>query len=98
MYRVARRAAFAYGFVLKYKRPALCRVATRARVRLGRMRERAAMGRVALVRIMAVAATHLPFQHGMVIGKVELPAFIEVALKTGFRRLPWVQDGVVRAA
>jgi hypothetical protein len=48
--------------------------------------------------IMAVAATHLPFHNRMMMRQVELAALIEMALETSLRRLPWIQNGVPRAA
>jgi hypothetical protein len=53
------------------------------------------MHRIALVRIMAVAASHLPFQYRMMIGQVELSPFIQVALKTNLRRFPGIDNGVM---
>ena len=96
--RVAGRAAFAHRFMLENKRPALRRVTFRAGVGLRQVRERPAASCVAFVRIVAITATHLPFQHRMVIGEVELPALVEVTLETGLRRLSRIQDRVVRAA
>ena len=46
---------------------------------------------------MTTAATHLSVQHRMTVGKVELPAFVQMALKTDVGRLFGIDDGVMRA-
>ena len=95
MHRMAGGAAFAHRLVLEDKGTALRRVAPCAGVRLRCVRERAAMSGVAFVRIVAVAATHLPFQDRMVIRQVELAALVEMTLKAGLWRLAGIQDRMV---
>ena len=50
-----------------------------------------------MMRVMAVAATHLAFEHRMMVRQVELSALVQMALKTGLRRFARVDDGVARA-
>jgi len=93
---MARRATLAHCLMFKHKWPALRRVAFRASIRFRRVRERSAVHRVALVWIVAIAATHLPFDDGMVMWETELRALIKVTLETSVRRFFWIQDRVVR--
>src|SRR5512133_1539221 len=46
------------------------------------------------MRIMAVGTGDFPFKHGVVVGEVELSAFVQVALKTDFRRAARVDDSL----
>ena len=50
------------------------------------------------MRVMTIAATDFPFQHLMMIGKIELAALVEVALETGFGRFARVDDRMIGAA
>ena len=98
VHRVAGGASLAHRFMLEHKRPALRRMAPGARLRLGQMRERTAVRGIPAMRIMAIAAAHLPFHDRMMMRQVELAALVEMALETSLRRLLWIQNGVPRAA
>ena len=87
-------AAFAHGFMLEHKRPALRDVAFAAGFLFGAQGSSAANHRLAFVRVMTVAATDSwppsdrvgmrAFQNRMSVRQTELPPFIQVALKAGF--------------
>ena len=79
---VACSAAFAHRFMAKNKRPELRRVTLGANFILPHQGRAAADDHRALMRIMAVAATDLAFEDGMMGGQVELGLFVEVTLKT----------------
>ena len=59
---------------------------------------RCALGCDPFVRLMAIAAAHLAFQHGMVMRQCERRANIQVALETGVRRLSGIDDRARPAA
>src|ERR1035438_8561369 len=96
-------AALAQRLLLEHERPALHLVALRA-IFLLRKQLRAAAGvGDALVRRMALDASHPAFGHGMVARKIELAAHVRVALVTGgfnrarrFEREPAAQDFPLR--
>ena len=90
--RVAGGASFAHGLVLEHKRPALGGVAPAAGlVDSGEGRSHAAHARP-FVRIVAVAAAQLAFQHGMMKRQVELAALVQVTIKTDLRRAVRIDD------
>ena len=51
-----------------------------------------ALSRDPLVRLMAIAAAHLAFQHRVMMRQLKRCANVEVALETGVRRLSWIDD------
>ena len=59
---------------------------------------RGAARRDPLVRFMAIAATHLAFQDGMMMRQLKRCANIQVTLETGVRRLARIDDGTSAAA
>ena len=59
---------------------------------------RGALRRDALVRFMAIAATHLAFQDGMMMRQLKRCANVQVTLETGVRRLSWIDDRAFSAA
>ena len=91
-------AAFAHRFMLEHKRTALRCVALTAGVVLGEQRRSAASHRWTFMRIVATAATHLPVQHRVAVGQLELSALVQVALEADFGRLPGIDDRVMRPA
>jgi len=46
------------------------------------------------VRVMAIGAAHLAFEHGMTMRQLKLRAHIQVTLETCFRRAPRIDDRV----
>jgi hypothetical protein len=89
-------AALTHRLVFKYKWPALRGVALEARLVLAQERNAAAFERLldvrgralhrhAHVRIVAISTTHFPFQHRVVMRKLETCAYLEVTLETRFR-------------
>ena len=91
-------ATFPHRLVLEDERPALRDVALRALVALTRHIERPAGRRLAFVRVMAIAATHLSMRHRMRVRQVESPFHFEVALETDFRRTVRVDDRIPGSA
>lgn len=85
-------AAFTHRVVLKNKGAFLLGVAGRTGLVRGREINSAALDRVAFVWIMAIGARDLAGQHRVRMREVHLAAFVQVALKTGFRRLIRVHD------
>ena len=98
MHGVAGGAAFPQGLVFEHKRPELCRVTLTAGLVLRKQRSPSGLHRRALVGVVAVPATHLAFEHRMMVRQVELPALVQMALEAGFGRFARVDDGVARAA
>ena len=98
MWLVAGVATLAQSFVLEHKRPALHRVALETGfVRPGQIRS-PALERGALMRIVAVAAADLSFEHRMTMGQLKLPFHILMALETGFRGAARIDDPDAAAA
>ena len=95
---VARGASFARRLVFKHERTKLRRVALGAGFILGHEFGAASHDHGTLVRIMAVAATYLAFDDGMMRRQVELGFFVQMTLETHFRRFARIDDRVGRAA
>ena len=95
---VADEAAFARCFVLVNERPALLRVATVTGLIVTHEGRAACDNRMALVRVMAIAAGHFVVQHGMRVGQVELASLVEVAIEADFGGTIRIDDGMARAA
>ena len=80
---VTGRASFAHRLVLEDKRPALSGVALTAGVVLGEQGGSTAPHRRALVRVVTIAATHLPAQHRVTVGQLKLPFLVQMTLEAG---------------
>jgi hypothetical protein len=50
------------------------------------------------VRFMTIAAAHLAFEHRMMVGQLKCRAHVQVALETGVRRFPRIDDCARSAA
>ena len=50
------------------------------------------------VHLVTISATHFAFEHRMVVRQLECRANFQVTLKTGFRRLSWIDDRTCCAA
>jgi hypothetical protein len=50
------------------------------------------------VRLMTIAAAHLPFRHRMMMRQLECRAYFQVTLETGFWRLSWIDNRASAAA
>lgn len=98
MRRVAGGATLANCLMLENERPALGNMAFRARLHFRGQGEPAALDRVALVRVVAIAARDFALQNRMMMRQVETAFHIQVALKTCFRRFAGVQNGIAGAA
>ena len=96
--RVAAGAAFAEGFVLEDERTALGRMAFEAGFVRGRHGSPAALHCPSFVGVMAVAAADLALLQGMMMGRVEGAALVEMALVAGLGGLARIDDGAGRAA
>ena len=59
---------------------------------------RRALGRDPFVRLMAIAAAHLAFQHRMVMRQGERSANFQMTLETGVGRLPRIDDRACSSA
>ena len=96
--RVARRAAFAHGFMFEHERPALGRVAFSTCL-LFRSQRRAARGnRGSFVRVMTIAATHFAFGNRMMRGEMKTGLGGQVALVTGLGGFVRIDDGTASTA
>jgi hypothetical protein len=95
---VTNRASFSDRLVFEDKWPALGGMAFETGFIGGGRRRRTALDHPAFVRIVAVAATDFPLLHRVVIGEVELPAHLQMALQAGFGILPRIYDRVGSAA
>jgi hypothetical protein len=58
---------------------------------------RCAFDRDSLVRIVTIGATHFPFQHRVVVRQLECRTHFQVALETGLRIFPRIDNRVRRA-
>ena len=93
MRRMARSAPFADRLMRENKGPFLHGVALKTGFLGCSRRSPPALDDVALVRVMAVAATHLTAQNWMGVRQIEFASLVEVALKARFRRLARIDDG-----
>src|SRR5437762_10522879 len=105
---MAANATFAHRFVFEDKRSALRSMALQAGVvvteksraptlhALHQIRA-AALDRVALVRVMAIGATDLAFEHRMMVREEKRGADFGVTLKTGGRRFAGIDNENVAA-
>jgi hypothetical protein len=95
---VAGHAAFTNCLVFKYKGAALRDMALGAGFVLRRHREWRSDCRRTLVRIVAVAATHLPMRYRVGMRKIEAALHLQMTIETHFRRPLGIDNGVSRAA
>lgn len=89
---VANNASFPQRLVFVDEGAFLSRVTLEADVILGKNTGAPRNDGVPLVGLMTINATHFARQHGMTVRKLELPPFVEMALKTGFRRLARINN------
>jgi hypothetical protein len=94
---VAGRAALPDGFMFEDERAALGQV-TFAAGFLFRGEPGSSMDGVALVRIVAVAATDFPLDDRMMGGELKFASLVQVTLKAGFRTPARIDDRVAGAA
>lgn len=95
---VAGGAAFAHRLMLEHERPELLGVALGADFILPHEFRPAALDDRAFVRIVAVAATDLAFEDGMVRGQMEFSLLVQMALETRLGRFARINDGFGSAA
>ena len=95
---VAGGAAFADGLVLKHKRAALRNVALGTSFVLGSHGEWRPDRGWAFMRIMAIAAAHLPMHDRMGVRQVESALHLQMTIETHLWRPRGINDGVSRAA
>jgi hypothetical protein len=95
---MAGRAAFAYGLVLENKRPALGGMTLTASLGFDGQGCAAAFNCLAFVGIVTIGARDFALENRMVVGEIELAAFIEMTVETNFGRFPGINDGVAGAA
>ena len=95
---VARRATFAHRLMLEDERTTLLRVALGAGIVLRHHLRPAALDHRALVRVVAVAATNLAFEDGVMRRQIELSFLVQVTLETCLGRFAGIDDGAGRAA
>ena len=94
---VANDAAFAQSFVFKNERACLGLMTLRAIFVLPRHRQSASrFENIAAVRVVAIHATHVAFNDGMMLRQTEFRMNVEVALKTGFRIFAGIDDELRR--
>lgn len=96
--RVAGGAALANRLMLEDKGTPLRDMTTATRVMLRGELSSASLDRPSFVRIVAIAAIDLPLRDRMVVGEIELRAFIQMAAITRFRRFAGVDDGMEGAS
>jgi hypothetical protein len=95
---VTGRATFPHGLMFENKRPTLRSVAIAAGVVLGQQRGAATPNRRTFMRIMTIAATHLPIDHGMAVCQLKLSSFVQVTLEADVRGSFGIDDCVMGAA
>jgi len=109
MGRMAGHTPFTERLVLEDKRTPLRRVTLEAGFVLAQQSHAATLerlwkvsptpfDRVSLVRIMAIGTTHFPFEHRVVMRKLEFCAHFQMTLETSLRRPARVDDRAGRAA
>lgn len=91
-------AAFTHGVVFENKRSLLGGMALGAGIVFSFEAAGAAFDGVTFVRIMAIGAAHFAGENWVAMGEAEFAALIEMALKAGFGRLAWINDGALAAA
>lgn len=95
---VASGATFTQSLVVKYEWPALRGMTLETGLIWRPERSAATFHCGAFVRIVTIGTANFSIFQRMVGGHAELPALVEMALKTGFRRFVRIDDGAVRAA
>ena len=96
---MAGRAAFAHRVVLEDKRPRLVAMALRAAFVLTRHGESVRrFENVAAVRVVAIHATHVALDDGMMLRQIKFRVDVEMTLKTGRRVFAWIDDELRGAA
>jgi hypothetical protein len=99
MRAMANRATFAHCFVLENKRPALFAMTLRARFVKPRHRKPARpLHYVMAMRVMAVDAIHVSFDHGMMLRQIEFRMDVDVTLETRRRIFAWIDNQAPPAA
>ena len=91
-------APFPDGFMLENKRATLRGMATGTGIVLGQQRCAPASDSRTLMRVMAIAATHLAVQHGVAVSQLELPFFVQVTLEAGVRGPFRIENRMLGAA
>lgn len=91
-------ATFPGRFMLEDKWTALRDMTFGARIGLTGEIESTAFDRMALVRVMAIAAAHLSIFNRMVVWQLKTPLHFKMAAEAHFRRPVRINDGVPRAA
>ena len=96
---VANRATFAQRLMLKNKRARLLAMACRATFVLpGHGQTASRLEYIPAVRVVAGHATHVTFDHRMMLRQVEFGLNVQVTLKTGRRVVAWIDDEFYVAA
>ena len=95
--RVAGGAALANGLMLENKRPALRSMTTATSVLFRGELGPTSHDRPSFMGIVAIAATDLALQDGMMVGQIKLSALVEVTTKASFGRFAGIDDGMERA-
>ena len=90
---VACGATFTHRLMLEHKRPELLHVALGADFILPHELRPAALDHGTFVRVVAVSATDLAFDNGMVRRQIELGLLVQMALETGLGRFARIDDG-----
>jgi len=95
---VAYGATFAHRLMLEHERTELLHVALGADFIFPHEFRPAALDNRTLVRVVAVPATYLALEDGMVRRQTELSLLVQMALETRLRRFAWIDDGSGSAA
>ena len=109
MRRMAGGATFAHRFVFENKRAALCGVTLQARLICAQKRDAATFDRLlqvcastlnsaSFVRIVAIRAAHLAFEHRMTMRQLEAGPHVGVTLEACGRRFARINDRMRAAA
>lgn len=94
MHGMARGATFPHRLMFKDKRPGLGRMALKANLLLVQQRRSARWQGRAAVRVVAIAAGDLAFEHRVPVRQVELAPLVQVALEADLGRLAGIHNGV----
>lgn len=95
---VAGGAAFANGLMLEDKRASLCDVAFGTGFVLGSHREWSSDRCRTFMRIMTIAATHLPMHYRMRVRQVKTALHLQVTVEADLRRPVRIDNSVARTA
>lgn len=91
-------ATFAYGLMVEHVWPCLLTMTLRANIIHSSHVHALWIVNILTMRVVATNTAHSPFFERMMIGKIELRFFINMALETCFRIFTWIDDKLTLTA